>query len=88
LRGNVFSNTDVYYHAVLEVLVACDQGAAVFVLETDAIAVVETIEVLDGGDDGVCRIVWVYIHPYGQSCPLLRGFVQEVLESDLLGRIG
>jgi hypothetical protein len=65
MRSDVFSDTDVYYHAMLEVLVACDQGATVLVLETDTVAVVETIEVLDSGDDGVCRIVRIYVHPDG-----------------------
>lgn len=84
-------DADVDSHAVLEVLVACDECACFLVLEAEAIAIVQPEEVLDGGDDGVCRIMRVYVDSNGESGTLLGELGEQQLEGDLLlgqGRAG
>lgn len=44
---------------MLKVLEARDERVAMTVLEDDASALVQTVEVLDGGNDGVGRIMRV-----------------------------
>lgn len=61
-------NTNIDDRIVSEVLVSADDGVAVLVLEADTGAAclgrIETVEVLDGGDDGLSGVVRVYLHPH------------------------
>ena len=59
--GGLEHDPDDDGHAIIEVLVAGDQGVGPAVLEGDAAdaagALVEAVEVLDGGDDGIGRVM-------------------------------
>lgn len=76
------------YHVVGEVLISGDHGIAIFVFEAnplgDARARVETIEILDGCDDGIGGIMWVDEHTQGQT-----GLIWRMLkDEDELNRLG
>lgn len=50
-------HTYLYHHVVMEVVIACDQDVLCFILEDEPRALVQTIEVLDSGNDGIGSVV-------------------------------
>jgi hypothetical protein len=60
-------HSDIDSHAMFEVLEPCDQRVAMAVLEDNAPALIQTVEVLDCCNDGVCRVVGVDVHSHGQA---------------------
>lgn len=73
--GRVIPNADIYDRVVAEVLVATNDSVALFILKTHAgtpcLGRVETVEVLDGGDDRLGSVMWVDLHPHGNARPVL-----------------
>jgi hypothetical protein len=67
--GRTIADSHVHNRVVAEVLIPSDDGVAVLILEADAGtargAWVQTIEVLDGGDDGLCCVMGVDLYPHG-----------------------
>jgi len=70
---------------MLEVLEPGNQEVAVAVLKYDASALVETVEVLHCGDDGVGSVVGVDVDPHGQTGLVGRRLGQQQLEAHILG---
>lgn len=61
----IISDSYVHRHAIAQVFVSCNEDIAQLVLEMNGscmtMYVVQTIEVLDGRNDGLGRIVWKYL---------------------------
>ena len=83
----VRDDTNIYNHVVLEIVITRDKSIAALVLETHAFggSFVETVEVLDSGNDGVGGIMWEYLHPHGQSSPMIVSAVEQEFECHILG---
>lgn len=58
-----------------------------FILEADAAgsAIVDTVEVFNGGHNGVRRIMRVDLHSHWYPCSDLGVLIQQELEGDILG---
>ena len=78
--------SDIDCSIIVEVLPGCDQGVALGILEADAVAIVDAIEVLDSSDNRLCGIVLVDLDSerYPGSC--FGPVVKEQLEGYRLPR--
>lgn len=76
-------HVDVDDHAGLKVLVARYEDVFILILEDQAGALVQTIEVLDGGDDGGGVVVGRDHDSHGQTSTVL-GLGEDEDKSDLL----
>lgn len=83
--GVLWRDADIDDHAVLKVLEPCNEEVTMAVLEDDASALIETIEVLDGGDDGVGSVVRIYVDSHGQPGLVSRRLGQQQLKANVLG---
>lgn len=74
-----------------EVLVATNNRVALLILKAHAgascLSRVETVEVLDGRDDGLSRVMRVDLDPHGYARPVLVGVLDQ-LELDGTGNGG
>jgi hypothetical protein len=71
---------------MVEVLIPSNQDVAMAILEDDAPALIQPVEVLDSCDDRIGRIVREDVHPHWKSSPGLGGLRKQKLKADLLGR--
>ncbi len=84
----VLDNANVDIHLISEVLVSSDEGVAMFVLKADTKGstrtIVKTVEVLNGGDDGLCSIVLIYLYSHRKTRLELWVVGDQELECDVL----
>lgn len=80
--GRTISNTDVDNRVMAKVLVATNDGITLVILETHTRAAslsgVETIEVLDSGNNRLSGIVRVDLDPHGYPRPILVRVLDEL----------
>lgn len=74
-------------HIILQVLIPCDEGGAMFILETDTtgMLVIDPIEVLDRRHDGVGSIMRIDLDSHWYPSSNLGGFIEQQLKGDVLG---
>lgn len=74
-------------HIIPQVLIPCDEGGAMFILETDTtgMLVIDPIEVLDRRHDGVGSIMRIDLDSHGYPSSNLGGFIEQQLKGDVLG---
>lgn len=74
-------------HVVPKVLVSGDEGVSLCILEADAFCspFVQSVEVLDRGNNGICGIVGEYLYPHRQPCSIVGRTIEQQLERNVLG---
>ena len=82
----VWNDSDVDSHIVLEILIPCNESIATLILETDPFgrSLVETVKVLNGGDNGVGSIVCPNLNSHRKPCSIVGTTIEEQLECDIL----
>lgn len=75
-------------HVVSQILVPCNEGCPIFILEADAAcdAVVDAVEILDRRHDRVRGVMRENLYSHGDSGSNFGVLVQEKFESDVLWR--
>ena len=72
----LLNDTNIYRHAIAEVLVTGNEGCSLIVLKADAFGAggtrIQTVEILDGCHNGVGSVMWVNAHSHGQARTILR----------------
>lgn len=80
--GRAIPYTNIDNRVVAKVLIAADDGVALLILEAHARAArgsrVETVEVLDGGDDGLGGVMGVDLDPHGYARTVLMGVLNQL----------
>ena len=86
----LFEYSHIDNHVVAKVFVSRNESVSILVFKAHALrsgrSRVQTIEVFDGCDNGVSRIMRVDLHSHRQARTILRCFEEQKLECDVLGR--
>ena len=90
VRRQLLKDSDVDDHIVVKVFISRDKGVAILVLKADAFgagrASIQTVEILDGCDDGLGVVMGEDLHPHGQARTILRCLEEAELKRNVLGR--
>jgi hypothetical protein len=75
-----WDTADIDSGIVIEVVIRGDQGIASSILETDSIAIVDAVEVLDGSNDRLSSVVGIDYYSQWDARSRLGPFVEQQLK--------